>query len=94
MSTNLQRELGYFDKNRVRMRYGEFRRQGLFIGSGVVEAGCRTVVGQRGKQAGMCWPEAGLLAVRHTRSALLGGQFDPFWDQWNHPTHGIHSLAA
>lgn len=87
-------ELGYFEKNRVRMRYGEFRRQGLFIGSGVVEAGCKTVVGQRAKQSGMCWTEAGLLAVLHTRCALLGGQFDTFWDQWNDPAQGSHSLAA
>lgn len=76
-------QLGYFDRNRSRMRYGEFRQQGLFIGSGVVEAGCKTVVGQRAKQSGMCWTEAGLLAVLHTRCALLGGQFDAFWEHWN-----------
>ena len=87
-------ELGYFEKNQARMRYGEFRRQGLFIGSGVVEAGCKTVVGQRAKQSGMCWTEAGLLAVLHTRCALLGGQFDTFWDRWNSPAHGIRTFAA
>jgi len=76
-------EVGYFEKNCHRMRYGEFRRQGLFIGSGVVEAGCKTVVGLRAKQSGMRWTEAGLLAVLHTRCALLGGQFDTFWDNWN-----------
>lgn len=76
-------ELGYFERNRTRMRYGEFRQQGLFIGSGVVEAGCKTVVGQRAKQSGMCWTEAGLLAVLHTRCALLGGQLDAFWENWN-----------
>ena len=42
----------------------------------------------------MCWTEAGLLAVLHTRCALLGGQFDTFWDQWNDPAQGSHSLAA
>ena len=87
-------ELGYFEKNRTRMRYGEFRRQGLFIGSGVVEAGCKTVVGQRAKQSGMCWTETGLLAVLHTRCALLGGQFDAFWKNWNHPPHPGLALAA
>ena len=76
-------ELGCFERNRPRMRYGEFRQQGLFIGSGVVEAGCKTVVGQRAKQSGMCWTEAGLLAVLHTRCALLGGQLDAFWENWN-----------
>ena len=87
-------ELGYFEKNRARMRYGEFRQQGLFIGSGVVEAGCKTVVGQRAKQSGMCWSEAGLLAVLHTRCALLGGQLDAFWDSWNHPTQISLTAAA
>lgn len=87
-------ELGYFAKNRSRMRYGEFRRQGLFIGSGVVEAGCKTVVGQRAKQSGMCWTEAGLLAVLHTRCALLGRQFDAFWQNWNHPAPSSLATAA
>ena len=48
-----EREINYFEKNKERMRYAEFRRQGLFVGSGVLEAGCRTVVGQRLKQSGM-----------------------------------------
>jgi len=87
-------QLGYFQKNMNRMRYGEFRRQGLFIGSGVVEAGCKTVVGQRAKQSGMCWTEAGLLAVLHTRCALLGGQFDAFWDNWNQPLHTARAFPA
>ena len=87
-------ELGYFEKNQARMRYGEFRDQGLFIGSGVVEAGCKTVVGQRAKQSGMCWTEAGLLAVLHTRCALLGGQFDTFWNHRNDPAQAIRTLAA
>ena len=59
-------ELGYFEKNQARRRYGEFRDQGLFIGSGVVEAGCKTVVGQRAKPSGTCWTEAGLLAACRT----------------------------
>ena len=87
-------QLGYFQKNQARMRYGEFRRQGLFIGSGVVEAGCKTVVGQRAKQSGMCWTEAGLLAVLHTRCALLGGQFDAFWDNWNQPPQTIQAFSV
>ena len=74
-----QSEVGYFQKNKARMRYGLFRSQGLFIGSGVVEAGCKTVVGQRAKQSGMRWSESGVLNVLHTRCALLGGQFDECW---------------
>lgn len=87
-------QLGYFERNRPRMRYGEFRQQGLFIGSGVVEAGCKTVVGQRAKQSGMCWSEAGLLAVLHTRCALLGGQFTAFWENWNSSANPSLPAAA
>jgi hypothetical protein len=86
-------QTGYFEKNRSRMRYGYFRRQGLFIGSGVVEAGCKTVVGQRAKQSGMRWSEPGVLNVLHTRCALLGGQFDKCWALARlQPSH--HALAA
>jgi hypothetical protein len=45
------------------MRYPRFRAQGLFIGSGVVEAGCKTVVGARLKQSGMLWTVRGANAI-------------------------------
>ena len=43
-------EAGYFENNANRMRYPEFRRQHLFVGSGVIEAGCKTIIGSRCKQ--------------------------------------------
>ena len=52
-------ELGYFVHNIERMQYRTFRRQGLFIGSGVIEAGCKTVIGSRCKQSGMFWGKPG-----------------------------------
>src|SRR5687767_5583920 len=55
----VQRELDYLERNRQRMDYGVYRRQGLFIGSGVVEAGCKRIIGQRLKQSGMFWCEQG-----------------------------------
>ena len=55
--------LGYFENNAPRMRYHWFRRCGLFVGSGVVEASCKTVVGQRLKQAGMHWTVSGADAI-------------------------------
>jgi len=57
------------------MKYDEFRRQGLFGGSGVVEAGCRTVIGQRLKQSGMHWTIKGATAsllYAATSSAIDG----------------------
>ena len=61
------RELGYFLTNAPRMRYHWFRQCGLFTGSGVVEAGCKTVIGQRLKQSGMHWTVPGadsIIALR------------------------------
>ena len=55
--------LGYFENNAPRMRYHWFRQCGLFVGSGVVEAGCKSVIGQRLKQAGMHWTVNGADAI-------------------------------
>jgi hypothetical protein len=59
----VEKELGYFLNNAPRMRYKWFRSRGLFVGSGVVEAGCKSVIGQRLKQAGMHWTTAGADAI-------------------------------
>ena len=48
-----RKALGYFKTNAHRMRYAYFRELGLFVGSGVVEAGCKSIVGQRLKLSGM-----------------------------------------
>ena len=80
-SDTAQREaqLAYLENNKEGMRYAEFQARGLFIGSGVVEAGCKTVVGQRLKQSGMFWREAGAQAVLALRSALHSNQFEAVW---------------
>ena len=48
----IEKELGYFKNNAARMDYAEYRKQGLFVGSGVVEAGCKIVIGKRLKTVG------------------------------------------
>ena len=55
----VEEALGYFVRNVERMQYGTFRKNGWFIGSGVVEAGCKTVIGARCKQSGMFWSKPG-----------------------------------
>jgi len=55
--------LGYFENNAPRMRYHWFRQCGLFVGSGVVEASCKTLIGQRLKQSGMHWTLNGADAI-------------------------------
>jgi len=59
----VERELGYFTASAPRMRYRWFRSRGLFTGSGVVEASCKTISGQRLKQSGMHWTTAGADAI-------------------------------
>lgn len=75
----VEEQLGFLERHQHRMRYGTYRSQGWFIGSGVVEAGCRTVVGKRLKQSGMFWSEAGATCVLNFRTLLLSQRFDAFW---------------
>ena len=65
----VERELGYFLNNAPRMRYRWFRSRGLFVGSGVVEAGCKSVIGQRLKQSGMHWTITGADSIIALRCA-------------------------
>ena len=74
------KQIRYFDKNAARMRYADFRAQGLFVGSGVVEAGCKSVVGGRCKHPGMFWSRSGAHAILQTRCSLLSRRYDADWD--------------
>lgn len=75
----LRNEADYFERNRERMRYPKFRKQGLFFGSGVIEAGCKTVIGSRLKQSGMFWTVRGANAIIALRCARLSGKFEDYW---------------
>jgi hypothetical protein len=75
----VEKELGYFVHNVARMQYGTFRRQGLFIGSGVIEAGCKTVIGARCKQSGMFWGEPGAENVLALRCLHRSRRLAEFW---------------
>lgn len=74
-----EKTIGYFQNNKERMKYAEFRRQGLFVGSGVVEAGCRTVIGQRLKQSGMHWTIEGANSIIALRCCFLSNRWEDFW---------------
>ncbi|HUE03279.1 MAG TPA: ISKra4 family transposase, partial [Bryobacteraceae bacterium] len=69
-----------FDSNRDRMRYPEFRQQNLFVGSGVIEAGCKTVIGSRLKQSGMFWTVRGANAIIALRCCCASGKFEAYWE--------------
>jgi hypothetical protein len=70
----------YFERNAERMRYPKFRAQGLFVGSGVIEADCRTVIGARLKQSGMFWSVRGANAIIALRCCRLSGRFEDYWE--------------
>ena len=76
----LRKAINYFLENARRMRYAEFRRQGLFVGSGVVEAGCKTVVGKRLKQSGMRWTVKGANAILALRCWQMSDRWEDFWE--------------
>ena len=79
---NLQKtEIGYFTKHEKRMRYDLFRKRGLFVGSGVLEAGCKTLIGQRLKQSGMHWSVKGSDAVIALRCCIFSNQWEDFWEK-------------
>jgi hypothetical protein len=72
-------ESDYFARNAGRMRYPSFRAQGLFVGSGVVEAGCKQVIASRLKRSGMFWTIRGANAIIALRCCLLNGAFEDYW---------------
>lgn len=86
-------QVGYLERNHSKMLYRTFRTQGYFIGSGVVEAGCKVVVGQRLKQSGMLWSRKGAEHLLAVRCALLSGWFEDFWKAYANSGKGL-ALAA
>jgi len=84
----VEKALHYFATNISRMQYGTFRAAGYFIGSGVVEAGCQTVIGARCKQSGMFWSEAGAENILALRCIHRSHRLDQFWQ------HRFDALAA
>jgi hypothetical protein len=88
-----KKQIAYFERNRSKMLYQTFRAAGYFIGSGVVEAGCKTVVGQRLKQSGMLWSRKGAPHLLAVRCALLSGWFGDFWEHYNQAALGLAFAA-
>jgi hypothetical protein len=73
-------EADNFDRNAERMRYPKFRRQHLFVGSGVIETVCKTVIGSRLKRPGMFWTLRGANAILALRCCHLNGRFEDYWE--------------
>ena len=74
----IRSEAGYFENHAERMRYPKVRSQHLFVGSGVIEAGCKTVIGSRLKRSGMFWTVRGANAILALRCCHLNGRFEDY----------------
>src|SRR6516165_7144430 len=71
----------YIFHNRARMRYPKFHAQGLCTSTGVLEAGCKVVVGTRLKRTGMHWTVKGANAIIALRCSKLSGRYEDFWER-------------
>jgi len=80
LAEKLRTEAEYFRRNARRMRYPKFRRQHLFVGTGVIEAGCKTLIGSRCKQSGMFWTVRGANAILALRCCHFNGEFEDYWE--------------
>ena len=80
LAEKLRTEAEYFRRNARRMRYPKFRRQHLFVGTGVIEAGCKTLIGSRCKQSGMFWTVRGANAILALRCCQFNGGFEDYWE--------------
>ena len=73
-------EIAFLDKHKTFMRYADFRKRGFFVGSGVMEAGCKTVIGLRMKQSGMEWSLRGANAIISLRCVIRSGRIEDYWE--------------
>jgi hypothetical protein len=71
----------YLHKNRHRMRYDEYLRQGYPIASGVIEGACRHLIKDRMERAGMHWTMEGAQAMLDVRSVWIGDYWSTFQQQ-------------
>ena len=81
LTEEILKEADFFATNASRMNYPGFRAKGLFVGTGVVEAGCKTVIGARLKRSGMFWTVRGANAITALRCCRLNGRFEDYWEQ-------------
>lgn len=86
-SEEARKAAAYFRDNRARMRYAAFRKAGLCTSSGVVEAGCKTVIGTRLKRPGMHWSVHGANAITALRCAVLSNRLDSHLARRSPPHH-------
>jgi hypothetical protein len=86
LATERDKQLGYFETNAHRMRYKHLRSLGMFVGSGMVEAGCKAVIGQRLKLSGMRWAIPGAASIATLRCQQASNRWDEIWQRPSNQT--------
>ena len=86
LASERDKALHYFETNAHRMRYAWYRSLGLFVGSGTVEAGCKSVIGQRLKLSGMRWTEPGATGILTLRCHDASNRWEHIWMRPNNQT--------
>jgi hypothetical protein len=79
----LKRVRQYLSNHLAHLQYRQFKKQGLPIGSGMVESACKWLIEQRFKGTGMRWSKTGFNHLLHLRLAWVNGRFDPLFAE--HP---------
>lgn len=94
LATDRDKALAYFETNAHRMRYAHFRSLGMFVGSGVVEAGCKAVIGQRLKLSGMHWTVPGAASIATLRCQEASNRWEEIWQRPHNQTgNGQHDTC-
>ena len=86
LARDRDRQLSYFETNAHPMRYAHFRSQGMFVGSGVVEAGCKAITGQRLKLSGMRWTISGAASIATLRCQEASNRWEEIWQRPHNQT--------
>ncbi len=90
-ASDLERKLGYFRNNARRMRYADFRKLGMFTGSGAIEGAIKAIVVQRAKQSGMHWTVEGAANVIALRCQHASGRWDELWPATTQAPAGLRA---
>ena len=80
----LEAECRFFHRNKHRMRYASFLRRGFPIGSGLVEAACKSIVKTRLCRSGMRWSRSGGQRILDLRCYVKSGLWNEFWETYKH----------
>lgn len=97
LSAGRQKELNtqrtYFARNKHRMTYAAFRERGLPIGSGPVEAACKSIVKCRLCRSGMRWSRTGGQRILDLRTHVKSNRWEPFWHEYKQATIALSAVA-